>query len=91
MAKAILTLDDKDGQISMSLFLAGGCQASPNAHQHAGLILRYLDSPAGMNTEQPVQWVDVAYVPSAEMAVPEPEQQLMVVAGHGKHLNLVKS
>jgi hypothetical protein len=89
MSKA--TLNDKDGQISLSLFLEGGYQASSNAHQHAGLILKHLDSLAGMKTEQAVQWVDSAYVPSAEMAVPEPEQQLMVVAGHGKHLHLVKS
>ena len=64
MAKAVITLDDKDGQISMSLFLEGGYQASSNAHQQAGLILKYLDSLAGMKTEQAVQWVDGAYVPN---------------------------
>ncbi|UUZ68275.1 hypothetical protein LP416_29355 [Polaromonas sp. P2-4] len=69
MAKAVITLDDKDGQISLSMFLEGGFQADSNAHQHAGLILKHLDELAGMKTEQAVQWVNGTYVPSAEMAV----------------------
>ena len=67
------TLDGKDGQISMSLFLEGGFQKDSNAHQHAGLVLKDLDELAGMKTEQPVQWVDGTYVPNPEMAqLPEP-------------------
>jgi len=57
MAKAIITLDDKDGQISLSLFLVGGFQKDSNAHQHAGLVLKHLDEIAGMKTGTAVKWV----------------------------------
>jgi len=68
MPKAVITLDDVDGQISMSLFLEGGFNKDSHAHQHANLVLKYLDSIAGMKTTEAVQWVEGAFVPSAEMA-----------------------
>lgn len=89
MSKAIITLEDVDGQISLSMFLEGGFQADSNAHQHAGLILKYLDSIAGMKTEQPVQWVGGTYVPSAEMAAAEPEPRGLQLDG-ANGLRLVK-
>jgi hypothetical protein len=98
MSKAIITLDDKDGLISMSLFLEGGYQADSNAHQHAGLILKYLDELAGMKTEQAVQWVDGAYVPNAEKAeggyiglIEQSEPKGLILPQDGKgHLHLAK-
>ena len=86
MSKATLTLEDKDGQIQLSIFLEGGFQADSHAHQHAGLILKYLDSIAGMQTEQAVQWVDGAYVPSAE----QDEPQIMLPRGGDDRLHLAK-
>lgn len=74
MPKAIITLEDVtvDGQaqMTMSLFLEGGFQPESHAHQHAGLVLKHLDSIAGMKTDEAVKWVDGAFVPSGEMAVP---------------------
>lgn len=44
MAKAILTLDDKDGKMSLSLFLEGGFQVDSDAHQCANLLIKHLDT-----------------------------------------------
>jgi hypothetical protein len=42
MPKAILTLDDVEGDMNLSLFLEGGFQVESNAHQAANLIIKYL-------------------------------------------------
>lgn len=66
MPKAIITFDDVDGQVSMTLVMEGGFNKDSHAHQHAGLVLKHLDSIAGMKTTEAVQWVDGGFVPAAE-------------------------
>ncbi len=58
MPKAVITLDDQDGQIGMTVFFEGGYQPDSNAHQHTNLIIKYLDSIAeGMKSEGEAKWV----------------------------------
>jgi len=86
MSKAVITLADKDGQIEMSLFLEGGFQKDSHAHQHANLVLTYLDSIAGMKTEQAVQWVNGAFTPSNDTPDTKPVQN----EGLRQHLEAIK-
>ncbi len=85
MPKAVITLDDTivDGQpqMAMSLFLEGGFNKDSHAHQHAGLVLKYLDSIAGMKTDEAVKWVDGAFIPAAEMAAAPAEPQGLQLDG----------
>lgn len=44
MPKAILTMDDADGKLELSLFLEGGFQVDSDAHQCANLLIKHLDT-----------------------------------------------
>lgn len=81
MTKAVITLKDTGGQIEMSLFLEGGFQKDSHAHQHANLVLKYLDSIAGMKTEGAVQWVEGEFQASKD-APPTERVENETVRGH---------
>lgn len=81
MTQAVITLKDNGGQIEMSLFLEGGFQKESHAHQHANLVLQYLDSIAGMKSDEAVQWVDGDFTPSTASPATEPVEN-ETVRGH---------
>lgn len=81
MTKAVITLKDTGGQIEMSLFLEGGFQKDSHAHQHANLVLKYLDSIAGMKTEGAVQWVDGEFKATNDAPATTPVEN-EIVRGH---------
>jgi hypothetical protein len=89
MPKATITLDDTlvDGlpQVSMSLFLPGGFDKESHAHQHAGLLLKYLDSIAGVKTDEAVKCVEGASMPEWG-AAPAQEEVLQLDGANGLRL-----
>lgn len=82
--RAVITLDDKDGEVAMTLFLEGGFQVGSNAHQTANLIVKHLDELASIQSKGDVKWVDgdaAAWIQGDVVAVPEVgEPKLVLIA-----------
>lgn len=85
--RAVITLDDVEGEVGMTLFLEGGFQVDSNAHQTANLIVKHLDELASIRSKGDVKWVegaDAAWIADSVVAVPqvgEPALRLDSAAG----------
>jgi hypothetical protein len=55
MPKAILTMDDRDGKLELSLFLEGGFQVDSDAHQCANLLVKHLDTLGAVEGQSEVR------------------------------------
>lgn len=89
MAKAILTLDDKDGKMSLSLFLEGGFQVDSDAHQCANLLIKHLDTLGAVEESSEVRTLTGE---EAQNIITEAEQLQTVAQTEQKPtLNLIRA
>jgi len=71
--RAVLTFDDVDGQVNMTVFLEGGYQADSGAHMMANSIIKHLDEQAAVRSASDVKWVagqDAAWIADEIVAIP---------------------
>ena len=54
--KAIITFDDKDDGVEVSVILEGGFNKDSHAHQNANICLNYLDNVAGAKSNESTHW-----------------------------------
>lgn len=89
MAKAILTLDDVDGKMSLSLFLEGGFQVESDAHQCANLLIKHLDQLGAVEESSEVRTLTGE---EAENIIAEAEKlQTVAQAAPEPTLNLIRA
>ena len=72
--RAVITLDDQDGQVGMTLFLEGGYTEGSEAHKTANMIVKFLDEQASLTNNGEATWVEGAeadWIKSDVVAVPE--------------------
>lgn len=67
MPKAIIELDDDNGQVVMRLKLEGGFQSDSNAHQHAYMCLKHLeDQCEAVKTDGKMEYITMGDVDIAQ-------------------------
>jgi len=89
MAKAILTLDDNNGKMALSLFLEGGFQVDSDAHQCANLLIKHLDTLGAVEESSEVRTLTGE---EAQNIIAEAEQLQTVAQTEQKPtLNLIRA
>jgi hypothetical protein len=81
--RAVITLDDQEGEVGMTLFLEGGFQKDSPAHQTASMIVNHLDKMASAREPGEVKWVDgeaAAWISDEIVAIPEADDTQKRVA-----------
>jgi hypothetical protein len=74
MPKAVITLDDTNGGVGMTLFLEDGFTPSSQAHKAANCLIQHLESLSIAQAESPVEWVEgdkAQWIKDEVIAVPE--------------------
>lgn len=72
--RAVLTLDDQDGGVGMTLFLEDGFTPTSQAHQAANALVKHLESLSAIQSTGEVAWVqgeDAQWIKDPVVAVPE--------------------
>lgn len=72
--RAVLTLDDQDSGVGLTLFLEDGFQKDSQAHQAANALVKHLESLSAIQSTGEVAWVegeDAQWIKDPVIAAPE--------------------
>jgi hypothetical protein len=74
--RAVITLDDQDGGVGMTLFLEDGFTPTSQAHKAANALVQHLESLSAIQSTGEPQWIageDAQWIKGAVTAIPEPQ------------------
>lgn len=79
--RAVITLDDQDGGVGMTLFLEDGFTPTSQAHKAANALVQHLESLSAIQSTGETKWVegqDAQWIKDAVTAIPKPKTSLVV-------------